>query len=283
MKQRRWLAVLITPSTLWLLLLFLLPMTTMVAYTFRAGSFGAASQTFTLENYREFLAGFAYHRLLLRSTLIAFVSSALSVILAYPLAYFLAFQVGSLRMTLLLIIIIPAWISFLLRIFAWKLILGSGGLLNSFLIWVGLVDEPAPILLYSQSAVIIALVYSYIPFVALPIFASLQRIDRSLLEAAADLGSSAWRTFAEVIFPLSLPGVLAGFFLIFIPTLGEYVTPLLVGGPGGVMYGNVIQNQFVRALNWPLGAILSFAMLLMTLAMILILGRTVRMEDWVSE
>ena len=186
-------------------------------------------------------------------------------------------------MTLLLVLIVPAWISFLLRIFAWKLILGSGGALNSLLMWAGLVDEPTPILLYSQSAVVIALIYSYVPFVALPIFASLQRIDRSLLEAAADLGSSAWRTFASVVFPLSLPGVLAGFFLVFIPTLGEYVTPLLVGGPSGIMYGNVIQSQFSRALNWPMGALMSFAMLLTTLLMMLILARVVRLEDWVSE
>ncbi len=283
MTQRRWVAALITPSTLWLLLLFLLPMTTMVAYTFRGDSFGAASRTFTLDNYREFISNLAYHRLLARSVLIAFVASAVSIILAYPLAYYLVFQVGSLRMTLLLIIIVPAWISFLLRIFAWKLILGSGGVLNSLLMWAGIVEEPTPILLYSQSAVIIALVYSYVPFVALPIFASLQRIDRSLLEAAADLGSSAWRTFAAVVFPLSLPGVLAGFFLVFIPTLGEYVTPLLVGGPGGIMYGNVIQSQFSRALNWPMGALMSFAMLLTTLLMIYLLGRAVRLEDWVSE
>ena len=283
MRQRRWLAVLITPSALWLLVLFLLPMTTMALFTFRDGSFGVARDTFTLDNYREFLAGMAYHKLLVKSTAIAFAASVLSVVLAYPVAYFLAFQVGALRMTLLLLIIIPAWISFLLRVFAWKLILGSSGLLNSFLVWTGFVDEPAPILLYSQSAVIVALVYSYIPFVALPIFASLQRIDRSLLEAAADLGSSAWRTFLGVILPLSLPGVLAGFFLVFIPTLGEYVTPLLLGGPGGLMYGNVIQSQFSRGLNWPLGALMSFAMLLTTLLMILLFGRVIRLEDWVSE
>ena len=283
MRQRRWLAVLMTPSSLWLLVLFLLPMAVMVIYTFRGGSFGAERSTFTFDNYRVFLSGTAYHKLLLKSTGTAFVASVLSVVLAYPVAYFLVFQVGALRMTLLLIIIVPAWISFLLRIFAWKLILGSSGLLNSLLLWAGFVTEPSPILLYSQSAVVIALIYSYVPFVALPIFASLQRIDRSLLEAAADLGSSAWRTFVGVILPLSLPGVLAGFFLVFIPTLGEYVTPLLLGGPNGIMYGNVIQSQFVRALNWPLGALMSFAMLLITLLMIYVFGRVIRLDDWVSE
>lgn len=283
MKQQRWLAVLVSPSALWLLVLFVIPMTTMVAYTFRGGDFGADRGTFSLQAYRDFITGIAYHKLLLKSIFIAFLSSILSVVLAYPVAYFLAFQVGALRMTLLLVIIVPAWISFLLRVFAWKLVLGSSGVLNSFLVWIGIVNEPTPILLYSQTAVVVALVYSYIPFVALPIFASLQRIDRSLLEAAADLGSSGWRTFMEVVFPMSLPGVLAGFFLVFIPTLGEYVTPLLLGGPNGLLYGNVIHNQFSRALNWPLGALMSFAMLILTLLMILAFARAARLEDWVSE
>ena len=143
-------------------------------------------------------------------------------------------------------------------------------------------DEPVPILLYSRSAVIVALVYSYVPFVALPIYAALQRIDRSLVEAAADLGSSAWQTFRRSWFPLSLPGVVAGFFLIFIPTLGEYVTPLLLGGPQGIMYGNVIQSQIPRAVNWPMGALMSFLMLLIALALLFLFSRLTPLEEWVE-
>jgi spermidine/putrescine transport system permease protein len=254
----------------------------MAVYTFRSGTFGEAHDTFTMEHYRTLVSNTNSHWLLARSIWVALIASVISIALAYPAAYYLAFQAGPSRMTLLLVIIIPAWISFLLRIFAWKLILGSGGLLNSLLQTIGLVDEPEPILLYSRTAVIVALVYSYVPFVALPIYASLQRIDRSLVEAAADLGCSAWQTFHSVILPLSRPGVLAGFFLVFIPTLGEYVTPLLLGGPQGMMYGNVIQSQFARALNWPLGALMSFLMLAITLLMLVLFSRLIHLEEWVE-
>ena len=282
MKQTRWLVVLLSPLALWLTLLFVLPMGTMILYTFRLGSFGPEHDIFTLENYRTFFSSPVYLRLLWSSAWISLVSSILSIALAYPLAYYLAFQAGAHRLTLLLIIIVPAWISFLLRVFAWKLILGSGGLLNMLLMALGLVDEPAPILLYSQAAVIVALVYSYVPFVALPIFVALQRIDPSLVEASSDLGGTAWQTFRDVIFPLSLPGVAAAFFLIFIPTLGEYVTPLLLGGTQGIMFGNVIQSQFARALNWPLGSLMSLVVLLFTLGLLWVFNRVVRLEDWVE-
>lgn len=282
MKQRTWLFILIAPPALWLVLLFVIPLVTMVLFTFRAGSFGAEREIFTLANYQEYFSNPSYQRMLWTSTLIALVVSVFSVILAYPLAYFLVFRAGALRFTFLLMVIVPAWISLLLRVFAWKLILGSNGLLNSLLLSLGLIAEATPILLYSQAAVMTALVYVYVPFIALPIFAALQRIDRSLLEAAADLGSSFWPTFFRVVLPLSLPGVLAGFFLVFIPTLGEYVTPLLVGGSQSMMYGNLIYNQFAKALNWPLGSLMSVVMLGMTLALILVSGRVMRINEWVK-
>ena len=275
MKQRTWLFILIAPPALWLVLLFVIPLVTMVLFTFRAGSFGAEREIFTLANYQEYFSNPSYQRMLWISTLIALVVSVFSVVLAYPLAYFLVFRAGALRFTFLLMVIVPAWISLLLRVFAWKLILGSNGLLNSLLLSLGLIAEATPILLYSQAAVMTALVYVYVPFIALPIFAALQRIDRSLLEAAADLGSS-------LVLPLSLPGVLAGFFLVFIPTLGEYVTPLLVGGSQSMMYGNLIYNQFAKALNWPLGSLMSVVMLGMTLALILVSGRVMRINEWVK-
>ena len=282
MKQRTWLFILIAPPALWLVLLFVIPLVTMVLFTFRAGSFGAEREIFTLANYQEYFSNPSYQRMLWTSTLIALVVSVFSMILAYPLAYFLVFRAGALRFTFLLMVIVPAWISLLLRVFAWKLILGSNGLLNSLLLSLGLIAEATPILLYSQAAVMTALVYVYVPFIALPIFAALQRIDRSLLEAAADLGSSFWPTFFRVVLPLSLPGVLAGFFLVFIPTLGEYVTPLLVGGSQSMMYGNLIYNQFAKALNWPLGSLMSVVMLGMTLALILVSGRVMRINEWVK-
>jgi spermidine/putrescine transport system permease protein len=279
MEQRRRIVLLLTPPGLWLALFFLVPLGAMAVFSFRAGSFGGERQIFTLDHYRQFLHDQAAQRLLWRSAGMAFLTAALSVLLAYPLAYFLSFRAGRARLTLLTVLVIPAWTSFLLRILAWKVILGSTGALNSLLLWVGWIDHTAPILLFSREAVIVALVYVWLPFVALPIFTGLERIDRRLLEAAQDLGCRPWQSFLQVTLPLSLPGALAGFLSVFIPTLGEYVTPLLVGGVDGVMYGNLIQDQFTRALNWPLGSVLSLVMMLLVVALTVGLGRRVRLSD----
>ena len=261
MENRSRLYALAGPPAIYMLLFFILPLGIMALFSLRAGTLGAERGELTLQNYQAFLANSSYHRLLARSGLIALVIAAVSTLLAYPLAYYLTFQAGERRIMLLTLMIIPTWTSYLLRIFAWKLILGSNGLLNSLLQWLGLIDQASPILLYSRTAVMITLVYVWVPFVALPIFAALGRIDRSLLEAAADLGCKPWQAFTRVTLPLSLPGVVAGFFFCLIPTLGEYVTPLLVGGGQGAMYGNLIQDQFVRALNWSMGSVMSLAML----------------------
>ena len=273
MESRRRTLALVGPPALYLLLLFLLPLGIMAVFSFRAGTIGDARHVFTLDNYRDFLERASFHRLLWTSAVIALTIAVTSVILAYPLAYYLVFRAGAKRLTLLTLLIIPTWTSYLLRVFAWRLILGSTGLLNSFLLWLGLVDQAAPILLYSRSAVVITLIYVWVPFVSLPIFAALERIDVNLLEAAADLGCRPWQTFLRVTLPLSLPGVVAGFFFALIPTLGEYVTPLLVGGGQGAMYGNLIQDQFVRALNWPMGSVMSLAMLLLVLPLIILFAR----------
>jgi spermidine/putrescine transport system permease protein len=271
--RRRRLLLIMGPPGLALLVFFLIPLGIMSLYTLRSGTLGG-EMAWSLDTYRSFLANTALQRLLWRSTLVSLQTSLLCVLLAYPIAYYLAFRAGERRMTLLTIIIIPAWTSYLLRILAWKLILGSSGLLNTFLLWAGWIDQPAPILLFSQTAVVVTLVYVWAPFVALPIFAALDRIDKRLLEAAADLGSPPWYAFVRITLPLSLPGVLAGFLSVFIPTLGEYVTPLLVGGVNGIMYGNLIQDQFVRALNWPLGSIMSLVLLVLLLPMFLLFRRS---------
>lgn len=282
MENRKRLAILMGPPALWLFLLFVLPLGIMALYTFRSGTFGAEREVFTLDNYRQFFANAAFQRLMWRSMGIAFVVSALSVILAYPLAYYLVFRAGPRRITLLTILIVPAWTSYLLRILSWRLILGSNGMLNGILLALGLATESAPILLYSQTAVTITLTYVWIPFVALPIFAGLERINKSLLEAAADLGCAPWQAFLRVTLPMSMPGVLAGFFFAFIPTVGEYVTPLLVGGARGIMYGNLIQDQFLRGLNWPLGSVMSLVMLAVVLALIAVFLRLVRVSELVE-
>jgi len=273
MENRSRAGSLVGLPALYLVLLFLLPLGIMAVFSFRAGTIGEASRHFTLDNYREFLQNTTYHRLLWRSAVIALVISSISVLFAYPLAYYLVFIARERRITLLTLIIVPTWTSYLLRIFAWKLILGSRGLLNSLLLWLGVIEVASPILLYSRTAVIITLIYVWVPFVALPIFAALERIDRSLLEAAADLGCKPFEAFLRVTLPLSLPGVIAGFMFALIPTLGEFVTPLLVGGGQGSMYGNLIQDQFVRALNWPMGSVMSLAMLVVVLLLLFVFVR----------
>jgi spermidine/putrescine transport system permease protein len=262
----------------YLLVFFVLPIGIMAVFSFRSGTLGAARNIFTLDNYKEFLTNAIFLGLLWRSIIISFIISIISVLLAYPLAYFLVFRAGPYRIILLTIIIVPTWTSYLLRVFAWKIILSSNGLLNTFLLWTGLIQEASPILMYSRDAVILTLVYVWVPFVALPIFAALGRIDLSLLEAAADLGCKQWETFFRVTLPLSMPGVVAGFFFVFIPTIGEYVTPNLVGGRS-LMYGNLIQDQFAMALNWPMGSVMSMAMLVAVIVLLYLFTRFVSLSD----
>ncbi len=279
MEHRSRIFTLVSLPAIFMIVLFLLPLGFMALYSFRAGTFGEAREIFTLDHYRDFLANIPYQRLLWRSLLISFWVSLYTVVLAYPIAYYLVFGAGSRKLLLLTIIIVPAWVSYLLRVLAWKVILGSTGLLASFLTWIGLELGDSPLLLYSPDAVIITLVYVWIPFVALPIFAALERIDPSLLEAAYDLGCTKFQAFLRVTLPLSLPGTLAGFLFVFIPTVGEYVTPALVGGPDGIMFGNLIQDQFLRGLNWPAGSLMSLAMLVIVLLPLVIFGRFIKLSD----
>ncbi len=279
MQQRSRIAILVSPPALVLVVLFLLPIGFMALFSFRAGTFGEQRDVFTLDEYRRFLTNYPYQRLLWRSLLISFWVSLYTVVLAYPIAYFLVFAAGRHKILLLTILIVPAWVSYLLRVLAWKVILGSTGILASFLTWIGLDLGGNALLLYSPSAVVITLVYVWIPFVALPIFAALERIDPHLLEAAADLGCTKLQAFLRVTLPLSLPGVVAGFLFVFIPTVGEYVTPALVGGPNGIMFGNLIQDQFLRGLDWPAGSLMSLAMLIVVLAPLVIFGRFFKLSD----
>ncbi len=264
----------------WLGVFFLAPLMLMAAFSFRADIRGEVLQgwTPTLKQYTSLFAAGAYWRLLGISALMAFVIAACATVLAYPVAYFLAFRAGRKAGRYLILLLVPFWTSYLLRVMAWKIILGSDGVLNSLLSYLGLIDQPLTALLYNRNAVIITLIYVWIPFAALPILAALQRIDVSLFEAAADLGATPLRRFWRITFPLSLPGVLATFFLVFIPTVGEYVTPLLVGGSEGSMYGNIIQDFFTKAANWPLGSALSMIMLIGTLVLVLVAVRAVNVR-----
>jgi len=265
------------PPLLWLGVFFVVPLALMVAFSFRADMQGGVLQGWTpsLKQYESLIAGGSYWRLLATSVLMALMVAVSATVLAYPVAYFLAFRARIKARFYLILLLVPFWTSYLLRVMAWKFMLGSEGVVNSLLQYVGLIDEPLSALLYNRGAVVITLIYVWIPFAALPILAALQRIDLALLEAAADLGAPPFRQFWRVTYPLSLPGVFAAFFMVFIPTVGEYVTPLLVGGSQGSMYGNIIQDFFTKAANWPLGSALSMIMLVVTLALVALAVRVV--------
>ena len=250
----------------------------MVAFSFRPDMRGELWQGWspTLKQYRIVAETGSYLRLLRISTQIALLIALVAALLAYPLAYFLAFRARVRASFYLVLLLVPFWTSYLLRVMAWKIILGSDGALNSFLLYAGLIDEPIAALFYNRGAIIVTLIYVWVPFAALPILAALQRIEPALNEAAADLGATPFWQFWRVTLPLSLPGVLAAFFMVFIPTIGEYVTPLLVGGSAGSLYGNIIQEFFTKAVNWPLGAALSMLMLLVTL---MLMGLAARLID----
>jgi len=265
------------PPYLWLLVLFLLPLGAVVAISLLPGS-GRIDFSHgwpSSNQYQHVLETPIYLRRLGISAVMAFIIAGSATVLAYPIAYFLAFRARQRATVFLILLLIPFASSYLLRVMAWKLLLGSHGAINWVLTSLGLVKEPAGLLVYSQAAVVITLIYVWIPFAALPIYAALQRIDRAHLEAAADLGAGPWTRFGRITIPMSLPGAAATFFMVFIPTVGEYVTPSLVGGTDGIMYGNLIQDFFTRAGNWPLGAALAVVMLLAVVALVLIALRLV--------
>lgn len=272
------------PPFVWLCVFFIVPLLLMAAYSFRADMHGELLQNFapTLKQYDALFAGGSYWRLLGISAWMAFVIAISATALSFPIAYFLAFRAGRKAGRYLVLLLVPFWTSYLLRVMAWKFMLGSDGVLNTFLQYLGLIDQPLTALLYNRGTVVLTLIYVWVPFAALPILAALQRIDLSLFEAASDLGATPFRRFWRITFPLSLPGVLAAFFMVFIPTIGEYVTPLLVGGSQGSMYGNIIQDFFTKAANWPLGSALSMVMLVGTLALVFIAVRSIDLRRLVE-
>ena len=248
----------------WLAVFFLVPIAIVAAYSFDVYSFDPGPHGFTLTAWDHFLHSSIYLSLFWKSVKMSLIVSAIIVLLAYPLAYYLALSGTKRKYVLLLLLIAPFLTSYLLRVLAWKVILGNEGVINTFFVWTGLrsPDHPISQLLYSRFAVMLVLGYIWLPFVALPIFVSLESLDRRLLEAATDLGASRLQAFRRITLPLSLPGVAAAFLFVFIPTLGEFVTPSLVGGTSGYMYGNQIVDLFGTGFpDWETGSVLAIFLL----------------------
>ena len=247
---------LLSPTMVWMLVALAIPLVILVTLSFwtQASNSLDFDRSFSLKNYIVFFEKPIYLKLLLKSVKISGAVTLATVLLAYPAAYFIAFKVKTNKLVWLILITVPFWTSYLLRVFAWKVVLGFNGVINSGLMTLGIIEAPLEFILYNPTAVVITLAHAWAAFAILPIYVSLEKIDRSLLEAAADLGEGPGMSFLRVTLPLSMPGVIVSSLLVFIPTTGDYVTPNLVGGPTGIMIGNIVVSLFGNANNWPLGA-----------------------------
>src|SRR6476619_2319547 len=266
----------------WLVAFFLIPIAIVALYSFDVYSLFPEKHGFTLAAWRAFSHSSVYLGLFWKSVKMALIVSVIVVLVAYPVAYYLALSGTKRKYVLLLILIAPFLTSYLLRVLAWKVILGNNGVFNSFLVWSGMrsADHPLSQLLYSRFAVMLVLAYVWVPFVALPIFVSLDTLDRLLLEAAADLGASRWQAFRKVTLPLSVPGLVAGFLFVFIPTVGEFVTPSLVGGTSGYMYGNQIADLFQTGFpDWETGSVLALFLLGVVTVLTLVFARFTQVRE----
>jgi spermidine/putrescine transport system permease protein len=283
-RRRRLRARLATPGLLglpvgWLAVFFVAPVCIVAAYSFDVLSLFPGAHGFTLSAWHDFVHSGVYPRLFWKSVQMSLIVSTFVVIVAYPLAYYLALSGTKRKYVLLLLLIAPFLTSYLLRVLAWKVILGDQGVVNTFLFWTGLRADGHPIsaLLYSRFAVMLVLAYVWLPFAALPIFVTLENLDARLLEAAGDLYATRLQAFRRVTLPLSMPGVVAAFLFVFIPTVGEFITPSLVGGTGGYMYGNQIVDLFGTGFpDWETGSVLALFLLVVVAVLTGIFARFMR-------
>jgi spermidine/putrescine transport system permease protein len=274
MFSRAYKAAVAMPPLLWVAVFLLTPYLLMFCYSF--WSVSAAQDivhSWTTANYAELLRVDVYRQTLFRSMWIAARVTLFSLLLGYPLAYYLSFYAGARKDLLYQLVIIPLWVSYLVRAYAWKTILGSDGVLNTLLQYLHVAKHPMEFLLYSPFAVVLTLTHIYTPFAFLPIYASLEHIPRNLVEASHDLGASPRQTFWRVVVPLSIPGVVAGATFAFVLSLGDFLAPLLLGGPSGIMISNIVVSLFGAAYNWPLGAAISFCMLLLVVGLLFLSER----------
>ena len=272
-------AWLLAPGVLWLFLFMIVPVAFMVAVSFWSSGYFGTKPDFTFKNYLKLFQSPLYSGQLIKTLRISLEVTLLSLLLSYPIAYFISRGRGALKIVLLLLLFLPFWASYVVRAFVWLPILGRNGVLNSLLIGMGVIDTPIDGLLYNEGVVLVGLVYVYTLFMTLPIYLSIERIDKRLIEAASDLGARPFSIFWRVMLPLSWPGVVSGCIMVFLLTLSAYVTPQLLGGPKGILYGNVIASQFLGNNDWAFGSALAVALVLITLLLFVLLGRKMKIEQ----
>jgi len=265
--------LLFLPTSLWLILFIAIPTVMFFIYSFWTVKDEFLVKGFSLLNYLRFFTTGVYPELLGRTLVLALEVSGITFAMGYPLALFISRKSGRAKSILYMLVVIPLLTSYIVRIYAMRLILGSNGLINNLLIILGLIREPLPFLLFNRFAIFLTLSVILAPFMVMPIFTSLEKIPRSYIEASRDLGASDFETFWRIVFPLTLPGVIAGFMFIFILTLGDFLTPILVGGTQGMTFGKIIQMNYGIAYDWPFGSALSVILLILSLAIILIASR----------
>jgi spermidine/putrescine transport system permease protein len=267
------------PPYLWMLGFYFIPLAILLGYAFMQHQYVEVVPKFTWENFAQILTNSGYRNTVIRTLYIAVTVTAIDTLLAFPVAYFIAKYAGKYKQVLTILILLPLWSSYLVRVFAWRIILGYNGVLNSLLISLGILAQPSSLFLYNQFSMVVTLCYVWLPFMILPLVTAFERLPGNLLEASADLGAYPIYTFRRVTLPLLLPGFLAGALSVFSLTMGDYITPSLVGGAGDILIGNIVANQFGVADNWPLGSALAMVVLLLIFCLIGVIARKGALEN----
>jgi spermidine/putrescine transport system permease protein len=279
--QRRSLRFLLAPATTWLLVFFMTPLLIMLVISFlKRGTYGGIVPEFNLANYAQLLNQ-DYFIIFQRTMVLAVATTVLCLVIAYPMAYWIARQPPRLRTLLVMLVIIPFWTNFLVRTYAWMILLRNEGVINTLLMGLGIINEPLT-LLFTEFAVIVGLVYGELPFMVLPLYANLEKFDYSLMEAAHDAGANNFWAFVRVMLPLTLPGIVAGCILVFIPSIGAFVTPDILGGSKSIMIGNLIDRQFKAARDWPFASTISITLMVMVSLAVALYFRVVGESDRTS-
>ena len=275
-------SALVIPAFAWVTAIVVIPNMFLLLYSLWENDLGTVEHKWNIENYRALFDSVVFRVLVERTFVIALISATVAFLVAYPLAYLVVRTFGRYRTIAALLVLVPLWVSYLMRVFAWRIILGQTGVLNEFLIKAGIIDHPSSAFLYSRTTVVMTLAYVAIPYVFLASYTSLDRVPRHLFEASSDCGASAWKTFRYVIWPLTRPGALVGFALGFVLAFGDYVTPALVGGLSGTMLGSVVLQEFGTADDWPQGAAIGITILVIGLAFLALVSFFARVEGQIE-